>query len=257
VSENLRLSDIDRERFTDAVEASFAVSIRPQFFTWTQTSVQGILGHEILVCGVADGAGHGLSMHRFSATRYFRQEHFDALCDTGSGLLPRLVAAAEGGRRSVLCTPGQNRRAADESLSELVRDQELVNLVAQFVLGTRGKIEAFYAFARLDRTPDSRSAYMAELIVPHLHAAFIRVLAHERDLVTSESRRAGRMVTRRQEQILALVKAGKTNFEIAQELDCSPWTVKNHIQAILRKLDSHSRTHAIARAISLGILPSD
>jgi DNA-binding CsgD family transcriptional regulator len=64
-------------------------------------------------------------------------------------------------------------------------------------------------------------------------------------------------VTPRQEEILNLIKSGKTNSEIAELLDCSPWTIKNHIQAILRKLDSNTRTHAIARAMSLGILNPD
>jgi DNA-binding CsgD family transcriptional regulator len=69
--------------------------------------------------------------------------------------------------------------------------------------------------------------------------------------------RSGRVVTQRQEEILNLIKTGKTNAEIALALDCSPWTVKNHIQAILRKLDSNSRAHAVSRAISLGVLRAD
>jgi transcriptional regulator EpsA len=252
-----RLSEIDRERFTDAVEASYAVSIRPQFFTWSQSVLQGVLPHEVLICGVADGSNQGMTMHRFSASRYFRQEQFNAVCDPAEGLLPRLLAAAEGGRTSVVTSPADPRRTQALELHALVRDQELVNLVAQLVLGARGKVEAFYAFARLGQAPDARTAYVAELVVPHVHSAFIRVLANERQVLATESRRAGRIITRRQEEILNHIKAGKTNFEIAEALGCSPWTIKNHIQVILRKLDTHSRTHAIARAISLGILQSD
>lgn len=255
--ETPRLSDSDRERFTDAVEASYTVAIRSQFFTWSQSVLQGVIPHEVLLCGVADGVNQGMTFHRFSASRYFRDEQFDTVCDPARGLLPCLLAAAEGGRHVVVTSPSERGRAHGRELDALVDAQELVNLVAHLVLGARGKVEAFYAFARLAAAPDARTAYIAELIVPHVHSAFIRVLSNERQVLATESRRAGRLITRRQEEILNHIKAGKTNFEIAEVLGCSPWTIKNHIQVILRKLDSHSRTHAIARAISLGILQSD
>ena len=75
--------------------------------------------------------------------------------------------------------------------------------------------------------------------------------------VAASGQRGPLVVTPRQLQILNLIKAGKTNQEIAELLSCSPWTIKNHIQAILRKLGSNTRTHAITRAMSLGILSPD
>jgi DNA-binding CsgD family transcriptional regulator len=96
------------------------------------------------------------------------------------------------------------------------------------------------------------------LLLPHLNNAFLRVLVTERDSgVAASGQRGPLVVTPRQLQILNLIKAGKTNHQIAEMLGCSPWTIKNHIQAILRKLGSNTRTHAITRAMSLGVLSTD
>jgi transcriptional regulator EpsA len=257
VAEAERLDELERERFSNAVESAFPVVVRSQFFGWTQSAVQAFLPHEILICGIVDDSRQGMVLHRFCATRYFRQEHFDALCDPTTGLVPRLMAAAEGGRSTVVISPSDRDRPADRELAALVRVCEMKNLSAQLVMGVRGKVEAIYAFARVSIPLDERAIYRTELLGPHVHATFVRVLAGESQGASTDSRRAGRLITRRQEEILNLVKTGKTNSEIADVLSCSPWTIKNHIQAILRKLDTSSRSHAIARAISLGIIQSD
>jgi transcriptional regulator EpsA len=257
VSETPRLSEIDRERFSDAVETSSSVASRQQFFVWTQSSVQALVPHEILICGIDDGSGQGMAVQRFSASRYFRQEQFDVIADPLTGLMPRLMAVGEGLRGAVIFCPNESDKSSDESLHALVKHNELKNLAAQLVTGIRGKVEAFYAFSRVSCTLDARLAYLIDLLVPHVHGAFLRVLSTERDGAGASSQRGGRLVTPRQEEILNLIKSGKTNSEIAEVLSCSPWTVKNHIQAILRKLDTNTRTHAIARAMSLGILHPD
>ena len=253
------LDEADRGRFSDAVEASFGIASRQQFFVWSQSSLQALIPHEILICGIEDGSRQGLAIHKFSSSRYFRQEQFDAVADPLTGLIPKLLAAAESQSSSVIISPDPTprNRAAHDALLVLVTENEMKNLAAQLVIGTRGKIEAFYVFSRLSAQLDARLGYVTELLIPHVHIAFLRVLASEREATGINTQRAGRLVTPRQEEILNLIKNGKTNSEIAQLLSCSPWTIKNHIQAILRKLDSNTRTHAISRAMTLGILHPD
>jgi transcriptional regulator EpsA len=257
VSEFPRLSDIDRERFAEAVEASFPVVSRQQFFAWTQSCVQALVPHDILICGIQDGSRQGMSIHRFSASRYFGQDEFEELTHPTNGLLPLLTTVAEANDATFITSPSDRPSPAADDLQMLVIRCELKNLAAHLIKGTRGTVEAFYGFSRVSAPMDRRLAYSIELLIPHLHNAFLRVLSVERDVSSSNSLRSGRIVTPRQEQILNLIKAGKTNSEIAHLLNCSPWTIKNHIQAILRKLDSNTRTHAIARAMSLGILQPD
>lgn len=59
---------------------------------------------------------------------------------------------------------------------------------------------------------------------------------------------AGAVLTARQLDVLRLMGEGKSNKEIARELNISQETVKVHISAILRKLNVSSRTQAVVHA---------
>lgn len=61
-------------------------------------------------------------------------------------------------------------------------------------------------------------------------------------------------LTERQVEILALLKLGRQNKEIAELLFISPKTVDHHISAILSKLEVNSRSRAVTEAERLGIL---
>jgi two-component system, NarL family, response regulator len=56
-------------------------------------------------------------------------------------------------------------------------------------------------------------------------------------------------LTQREQEILVLLAAGKTNPEIAEALYIAPGTVRVHVHAILHKLDARDRIHAVALAI--------
>jgi LuxR family maltose regulon positive regulatory protein len=60
----------------------------------------------------------------------------------------------------------------------------------------------------------------------------------------------------REAEVLQLIAQGLTNREIASRLYLSLNTIKAHTRNIYGKLDVHSRTQAILRASTLGILPS-
>ncbi|MBA2125103.1 LuxR family transcriptional regulator [Hyphomicrobium methylovorum] len=61
----------------------------------------------------------------------------------------------------------------------------------------------------------------------------------------------------RQREVLLLVAAGKSNQEIAEDLDCSLNTVKRHVTAVLQKLRLPNRTRAAALVNQLNLLPAD
>jgi len=59
-------------------------------------------------------------------------------------------------------------------------------------------------------------------------------------------------LTKRETQILTYVAEGNTNKEIAHILTISEQTIKNHVSAILRKLNANDRAHAVALALHSG-----
>ncbi len=59
-------------------------------------------------------------------------------------------------------------------------------------------------------------------------------------------------LTSREGQILTYVANGNTNKQIATALQISEQTIKNHVSAILRKLNANDRAHAVVVAIRHG-----
>ena len=59
-------------------------------------------------------------------------------------------------------------------------------------------------------------------------------------------------LTYRERQILNYVAEGNTNKQIAHVLNISEQTIKNHVSAILRKLNANDRAHAVVLAIRSG-----
>ena len=59
-------------------------------------------------------------------------------------------------------------------------------------------------------------------------------------------------LTPRESQILGYVADGNSNKQIARILQISEQTIKNHVSAILRKLNANDRAHAVVLAIRYG-----
>jgi two-component system response regulator DegU len=56
-------------------------------------------------------------------------------------------------------------------------------------------------------------------------------------------------LTNRELQILSCIANGSTNKQAARKLGISEQTIKNHVSAILRKVNANDRAHAVALAI--------
>lgn len=61
-------------------------------------------------------------------------------------------------------------------------------------------------------------------------------------------------VTGRQGAVLRLIVEGKSNKEIARELDISPATVKAHVASLLAVLGAKNRTDAAMKALTAGFM---
>ena len=61
-------------------------------------------------------------------------------------------------------------------------------------------------------------------------------------------------LTARERSIVEFIARGRSNKEIARELGVAPETIKTHLKRIFQKLSAESRTQAVVRAQSLGVL---
>ena len=60
-------------------------------------------------------------------------------------------------------------------------------------------------------------------------------------------------LTGREHDVLSGLFAGSLNKEIARSLNLSEVTIKHHLKSLRSKLGAKNRTHAVCRAIELGI----
>jgi len=87
-----------------------------------------------------------------------------------------------------------------------------------------------------------------------------KILSEFSLLAEGKGRKPGRLehdLTDREITVLKWVAEGKTNKEIANALDLSEKTVKNHVRNIFHKLHVYDRTQAAIHAIRKGLIELD
>lgn len=62
-------------------------------------------------------------------------------------------------------------------------------------------------------------------------------------------------LTRREIEMLGFLSRGKSNKEIARDLDLSPNTIKTHLANLYVKLGVKNRTQAVSKAMELSLNP--
>ncbi len=67
----------------------------------------------------------------------------------------------------------------------------------------------------------------------------------------------GPLLSDRQIEILQSIADGETTKQVARSLGIAQKTVHNHLNAIYRRLDTQSLTHAVLSAVRLGIISLD
>jgi DNA-binding NarL/FixJ family response regulator len=80
------------------------------------------------------------------------------------------------------------------------------------------------------------------------------MLDEVRRLDATDAPEAGRIVTKREEEVLQRIADGRSTPEIAADLYISQKTVKNHLASIYQKLDARDRTQAVLQAVRMGIV---
>jgi len=237
------------------IDASLRVHARHQFFSWTQGLLQNLLGHELLICALRSGEPLLFHLDSF-ATSVVEPGSFSEIFRRDTSLVPHLIKSWEDNYfRPVICEIGTGSQFAQTPLA-----RELARLGADTVLvhGTYdvfGKLASFFVLALKPDSRGPRQIYLAEVLVPFLHLAWVRTQINR---PAGEGAGAGpgasTLLTAREQEILRWIHVGKSNIEIGAILGISPLTVKNHVQKILRKLNVQNRAQAVGRGLALRIL---
>ena len=257
------ISAREAEGLVRLLEAAPSVRRRYQFFVWMQTHVHGLIPHTVAICGTYRRQVKELVFETFNGV---------ALPDgvtaqlglTGAPVLQPVAQhwVSQGGAPRALAIDDllQPHDAEGGAVWRSLQDCGLNHLLVHGVSrpDRLGEIESLFIFVQAGQ-PLPVQSYCLDLLMPHLHAVYLRVQTTERELGGLPVRArsvspdgAGRRpaVTDRELQILFWVRQGKSNQQIGDELNISPLTVKNHVQKILRKLGASNRAQAVSLAIA-------
>lgn len=245
-------NDEDRDRLISIMETSLDIRRAPQFFAWTQGPLQSLLPHEILICGSSEPNTGNLRLRYFTATRYFKPEHFEAASHARSGLIPKIVHHWHTRLRPCFSPALRDVVPCDPDWQEMLQRLELKNMAAHGLLAPDGGVYAWFGLFRVPQ-PETRHALLLELLLPSISAAYSRVLAQEAT-VPAGAVRVGNLLSRREVQVLELVRDGLSNVEIADRLLIAVMTAKNHVQNIRTKLKVRTRGQSVSEGLRLGLI---
>lgn len=258
--EEIMLQAEDQKNLAYIIETSLRVQRRSHFFSWVQGPLQTLLPHDILICALRHTPEGDMYTEHFSATRYFRDEHFQAVCKPVDGLLAHMVARWDiSGQPCML--PAAKMEPGMVSCESLWADQlqtlELRNIAAHGVRAADGGVKAFFSFSRVSAPLGIQVAHFLRILVPCIFITFSRMLAEERstgNALCNPAINRIKPLRPREIEVLEWVREGKSNSEIGQILDLSPYTVKNHLQKVMKKFNVGTRGQAVTLAIRLGAI---
>lgn len=252
----------DQGRLISIVNSSLRVLDQHQFFSWAQCELQYLIPHEILVCGIWVGFDPRPRFYNFSSTLDFQDEQFSAMCHPANGLMTQMMDRAHESGRGCIVSQKVMIGDCDEDWLEALERYSLSNIAAHGLRGPDGRLKSYFCFAQVTGKLCTRLLYLLEVLLPILDATLGRIVARQNIALQHSKIEAepGELsiatLGAREIQIINLIRVGKTNQVIAEELFISPLTVKNHVQNILKKLKVKTRGHAVTRAIDLGLLKS-
>lgn len=165
---------------------------------------------------------------------------------THSGLeMGRQIARHFPNTRVIILSPDPN----DEELFEVIRSAAVAclrkNSSTEELVDTINK-------ARKGEYPINETVISRPSVAKHVLQQFkdFSLLGDRNETVVAP-------LTQRERQILTYVADGNTNKQIAHILSISEQTIKNHVSAILRKLNANDRAHAVVLAIKSGWIKID
>jgi transcriptional regulator EpsA len=234
------------------LDASLRVHARAHFFSWTQGLLQSLIRHELLICTLCLGKPPAFRADGFSMTTPDPATLSDIfLRDTS--VAPALLKAWEERRYQPVVIDIATTTLGSGAFTRETERLGGTQLLVHGVHDADGRALTLFTFACRPGSVGARQTYLAQLLAPAMHAAWVRTQLQRTPTSADKASHQG-VLTVRELDILKWIYLGKSNFEIGAILKISPLTVKNHVQKILRKLNVVNRTQAVGKSLELRIL---
>lgn len=248
----------DRDLLLDAIQESLHIKTHFELFIWLQRKVQFFIPHEILISAWGDFTLGLIYFDIVSAHPMLRTKNIseNTLTPQIIGLFnewlahekaPILMEMKGGVFDEKTLFKDQHKKGEFTNF----RFNEMKSVILHGIKDNRGNHDCLYIL--MNRTPISnRSKNLLEILMPFIDCAFRRIEQLEDTLPKLEQlNETGDALTAREVEIMEQLREGKTNREIAQLLDISAFTVKNHLQHIYEKLNAINRSQAVNKYTKL------
>lgn len=156
--------------------------------------------------------------------------------------LGRKIAQYYPNTKVVVLSPDPN----DEELFEVIKTAAVACLSKS---ATADELASIIRRARKGEYPINESLMTSPRVAKHVLNQF-RGLGKTMEGIVAP-------LTNRETQILSYIAEGNSNKVVAHILGISEQTIKNHVSAILRKLNANDRAHAVALALHSGWISPD
>ena len=202
------------------------------------SAVQKVVPYEFSGCGAVDLL-HGIDplLGHSTYPREFCQLYM------GQGLVVdpavnRLITSGQ------TVTSSADVPTADEpkDITSLKLDFGIKTCLSAGVRGANGSC-SYFAFSNFDAKQADKLRLLLDILTPHFHLSYMRchsAWSPERPVPPPT------LLSKREEEILRWVAAGKTNWDISVILKVSLNTVKFHLKNVFQKIGVENRWSAIA-----------
>ena len=250
---SFELTADESARFFRVVSECGRIRRHYDIYRWLGGEVQHFLPHEILLSAWGDFSNADITLDLTSGMPGVRTGQL-AHCRVDSLVRQAYTRWNQADRRPLLLKASDTE--AIQPSCHCPIHTALRSMRSVLVHGVRdqrsGEESLFIAFSCGSFTKGrslARFSSLLEPLVAQIDAAFRKVPAfplNDARFALKDGANVLDLSTREMEVLEALCR-GRTNLEIAAALDISPFTVKNHVQRIFRKIGVTNRTQAAAR----------
>jgi transcriptional regulator EpsA len=250
---HFEMSTEDSTRFLRIVAESGRIRSHYDLYRWLGGDVQHFLPHEILLSAWGDFETWDVKLDLTSGVPGVRTGQL-AHCRLESLVRQMYARWTAAGRQPVLLKPGHTEALQPTCHCPIHTALRAMRSVLVHGMHDKrsGRDSLFIALSTGSFTKGrSPVRFLAaiELLIEQIDSAFRKIPAlplSAARLATADGNNVLDLSTRERE-VLESVCRGRTNLQIAAALGISPFTVKNHVQRIFRKIGVTNRTQAAAR----------
>jgi len=240
----------DKEKLLAFTHASLQVTTLSQLSSFLQNHLHDLVPSYFFTFSQFNGA-----LKKPSSTRTYPSHISHGLGE----VLPSLVDAMSGDLIQSLRANNLVYPVFLDGSQDFFSDAKYVNIFSSGLLKKIlvGRVDLtgygsfYFVFTGVHEAADiGKTCYLVEIAMPHLFMLMVRSVPAV-NAVIDVSPDLTHSLSSREIEVLKCVATGKSNVEIAEKLFLSPFTVKNHIQNILKKLGVKNRLQAVSLLATL------